>query len=73
MGAGISTLFAGAYPELVEKLVLIEGFGPVSKDPSSAAATLRKALDAESKFHSKEISINGGRLYANVQEAVSEQ
>ena len=72
MGGGISSLFAGTYPELVERLVLIEGFGPVSKDPSTAASSLRKALDAETKFHSKEISISGGRLYANVHEAVSD-
>jgi pimeloyl-ACP methyl ester carboxylesterase len=70
MGGGISTLFAGAYPELVDKLVLIDGFGPVSKDPSTAVATLRKALDEESKFHSKDINIGGGRLYENVSEAV---
>lgn len=67
----MATLFAGAYPELVESLVLVEGFGPMSKDSSTAAATLRKALDAESKFHMKDISVNGGRLYDSVHEAVS--
>jgi pimeloyl-ACP methyl ester carboxylesterase len=72
MGGGISTMFAGVYPELVDKLVLIEGFGPMSKDPSTTAASMRKALDEESKFHLKDISINGGRLYSSVHEAVGE-
>ena len=71
MGGGISTLFAGAFPELVDKLVLIEGFGPVSKEPSTAVATMRKALDEEAKFHQKEITIGGGKLYNSVNEAVS--
>lgn len=70
MGGGISTLFAGAYPDVVEKLVLIEGFGPITKDPSTSAASLRKALDAESKFHAKVMSITGGPLYDSIFEAM---
>ena len=51
--------------------MLIEGFGPVSRSPATAASALRKALDEESKFHSKDITIDGGRLYSSVHEAVS--
>lgn len=72
MGAGIATMFAGVYPESVERLVLIEGLGPVSQEHSSAAESLRKALDGESRFHDKEISVTGGRLYGSLHEAVSE-
>jgi pimeloyl-ACP methyl ester carboxylesterase len=44
MGAGIATLFSAALPERVRKLVLIEGFGPLTGDPASAPALLRNAL-----------------------------
>lgn len=47
MGAGYSLLFAGTYPEHVEKLVLLEGFGTVTHAASSAAKNLRRAIDSE--------------------------
>jgi pimeloyl-ACP methyl ester carboxylesterase len=72
MGGGVASIFAGAYPEVVDKLVLIEGFGPMSKPAQSAASSMRRALDGEAKFNSKEISINGGRLYGSVHEAVGD-
>ena len=49
LGAGIGMLFAGAYPEMVNKLVLIDGFGPMTKEDSTAAASLRKSIDTEVK------------------------
>jgi pimeloyl-ACP methyl ester carboxylesterase len=45
MGAGIATLFAGTFPELVEKLVLIEGLGTYAGDPVDAPGILRKAVE----------------------------
>jgi hypothetical protein len=29
VGAGIAIFFAGTFPNMIEKLILIEGFGPV--------------------------------------------
>jgi pimeloyl-ACP methyl ester carboxylesterase len=45
MGAGVASLFAGSFPERLEKLVLLEGLGPPTTAGESAAATLRKAID----------------------------
>ncbi len=45
MGAGISTLLAGAFPERVERLALIEGIGPLSSEPGASPAALRLAWE----------------------------
>jgi len=47
MGAGISLLYSGVFPEIVEKLVLIEGFGPWTKPSNEAPLNLRHAIEAE--------------------------
>jgi len=47
MGAGISTLVAGTFPDRVQKLVLLEGAGPLSADASRAPAQLASAIDDE--------------------------
>ena len=41
MGAGLSVIFSGCFPELVHKLVLIEGFGHVTQRAASAPKILR--------------------------------
>jgi pimeloyl-ACP methyl ester carboxylesterase len=41
MGGGVSSLFAGAFPERIARLVLIEGLRPVMPPPESAAERLR--------------------------------
>src|SRR5690606_1586806 len=41
----ISTVFAGTFPERVQRLAVIEGFGPVPRPPSTAAANLRTAVE----------------------------
>lgn len=45
MGAGVSCLFAATLPERIEKLVLIEGLGPLSSPAEKMAELLRKAID----------------------------
>jgi len=45
MGAGISTLVAGAAPKRIEQLVLIEGLGPMSEDAASAPHRLGRAIE----------------------------
>lgn len=43
MGAGIGSLIAAAFPERVERLVLIEGLGPWGDDPKDCADHLAQA------------------------------
>jgi pimeloyl-ACP methyl ester carboxylesterase len=45
MGATTAALFAGARPEQVRRLVLIEGLGPPHEPDSQALSRLRKHLD----------------------------
>jgi pimeloyl-ACP methyl ester carboxylesterase len=50
MGAGISTLVAGTFPDRVQKLVLLEGAGPLAADASRAPAQLASALEDEARM-----------------------
>lgn len=45
MGAGIASLFASTFPERVEKLVLVEGIGPMSGEPGESPQQLRRSID----------------------------
>jgi pimeloyl-ACP methyl ester carboxylesterase len=45
MGGTISLLYTGAFPERVEKLVLIEGVGPVGMNFSDAPMRMRQWID----------------------------
>jgi pimeloyl-ACP methyl ester carboxylesterase len=49
MGAGISTLVPSAVPDRVEKLVLLEGFGPLADPPDNAPEGLAKAIEQEAR------------------------
>ena len=42
MGAGIGMLFSGCFPDLVKNLVLIDGFGPLTREPEESCSVLRK-------------------------------
>lgn len=47
LGAGVAALFAGTCPEVVERLVLLEGLGPLSNPDERAPGLLREAIRAE--------------------------
>lgn len=52
MGGGVGALFAGAWPEEVERLILVEGLGPPREDASGAPSRLARwvrELDAGPK------------------------
>ena len=66
MGAGVATLFAGAFPERVAGLVLLEGLGPPTTPGAEAPQTLRKALHAMQGLSAKRKP-----RYARVDEAVA--
>ena len=46
LGAGVAILYAAAYPEAVERLVLVDGVGPITEASSNATDRLRKSIDA---------------------------
>ena len=49
MGAGISTLVSGAFPDRVQRLVLLEGAGPLAADASRAPTQLASAVEDENR------------------------
>lgn len=65
MGAGISTLVAGALGERIARLVLIEGLGPMSTEAAEAPAQVARAL-----AHRRRAAEGQRRVYASLDEAV---
>lgn len=45
MGGGVASLFAGVFPERIEKLALLEGLGPISAESDTGPERLRKAIE----------------------------
>lgn len=45
MGAAITSLVAGTYPERIEKVVLIDGLAPIASEPADIPRTLRGHID----------------------------
>jgi pimeloyl-ACP methyl ester carboxylesterase len=54
MGAGISTLLPSVVPERVDRLVLLEGFGPLADPADAAPEGLAKALQQEQRLAAEE-------------------
>ena len=46
LGAGVAMVYAGIYPKKVDRLVLIDGIGPITESAENAPERLRKAVDA---------------------------
>ena len=66
MGAGISSLLAGAFPERIHKLVLIEGIGTHTTTADRAAEVLRKAV-----LDMKKEGITQKPVYNSVADAIA--
>jgi len=66
LGAGVAALCAGAYPERITRLALIEGLMPLTDDPKEAATRLRTALDREARGRS-----NGRPPYPTLEAAAA--
>lgn len=45
LGAGIASVLSGSFPERVEKLILIEGIGPMTRDPENSPQYLAKSVN----------------------------
>lgn len=67
MGASISLMYAATFPEKIEKLVLIEGLGPLVEPPEAAARNLRRAIDSE---RSMRVKGTKPKLYPNLAAAI---
>ncbi|MDQ8036375.1 MAG: alpha/beta hydrolase [Pedobacter sp.] len=65
MGAGIGVLLAGAMPERVSQLALLDGLGPYPGEPEEAPSILRDALLEWSEYFPRE-----ERVFDSVESAV---
>ncbi|MGH8491823.1 MAG: alpha/beta fold hydrolase [Moraxellaceae bacterium] len=65
MGAGIGVLLAGAMPERVTQLALLDGLGPYPGEPEEAPSILRDALLEWSEYFPRE-----ERVFDSVEAAV---
>lgn len=66
MGASISLMYSAVFPEKVEKLVLIEGFGPLIEPAEATTRNLRRAIDGERSMRLKN---SKPKLYASLSAA----
>jgi len=53
LGGTLASLFAAAYPERVDALLLIEALGPLTVPPESTLAQLKRGLDERAAFASR--------------------
>ncbi|QUM89269.1 alpha/beta hydrolase [Moritella sp. 36] len=51
MGAMISSIFAATFPELVNRLILIEGLGAISAEAEQTVNLLRKGIESRYNYH----------------------
>lgn len=45
MGAGVALIFAAAYPEYVDRLILLEGAGPLARDAIDTSRHVRQSIE----------------------------
>lgn len=50
MGGTAASLYAGAFPDRVRKLAILEGFGPPDNSPEVSPDRMRRWIDEEKKF-----------------------
>jgi pimeloyl-ACP methyl ester carboxylesterase len=50
LGGTLASLFAAAYPERVEALLLVEALGPLTVSPENTLAQLKRGLDERAAF-----------------------
>jgi pimeloyl-ACP methyl ester carboxylesterase len=67
-GAAVATLFAGTFPDRVDRLLLLEGGLPILGEAADAPANLARVIE-----RSRELSGRGGRIYASRAEAITER
>ncbi len=65
MGGGVATLFAGTRPDRLERLAVLEGWGPMHVDPPLAVDQLRRHLDDLARIE------RAGRPLASMDDAIA--
>lgn len=66
LGAALASQFAAIYPERIDRLLLIEGLGPLTYTLEDALPRLRQALDQHAAFAMRRPL----RVYATLDEAI---
>lgn len=66
LGAGIAAYYAAVFPKMVDRLVLLDGIGPISHNPQSTLQQLRESLN----FLSGNAE-TGPRFYASWEQLVN--
>ncbi len=66
MGAGIASMMPAAFPDRVERVILLEGVGPLSAPPGEVVERFRSALQAEQRMASAQ-----QRLFPDLDSAVA--
>lgn len=66
LGALIASAYAGVFPEQIERLILLEGLGPLTQPDEAAPAQIRRAILNRSR--TRERSAGG---FASIDEAVA--
>ena len=67
LGGTLASLFAAAYPERVETLLLIEALGPLAVRPEDTLAQLKRGLDERAAFANRRPL----RVFADIDAAIS--
>ena len=74
MGAAISCLYAASFPEQVSKLVLLEGAGPMARNPKDVAKHVRQHVQRRQmallKNNKNGLPTSGARIYPSMDKAV---
>jgi len=68
LGAIVACVFAGTFPELVDKLVLIEALGPITAQATETQSQLKKSITSRYKA---EIKTPSNRAYSSIDKAIA--
>jgi len=66
MGAGVSSVVAGSFPERITHLLLLEGIGPMTREADKAVAAVALSVSQMQQFNGKKLPI-----YPDLESAVS--
>lgn len=70
MGAAVGCLYASAFPEQVKSLVLLEGSGPLARNPSDAAKHVRNHVRRRLIRNEQTNNNKQSRIYPSLEKAI---
>ena len=76
MGAGVAMVYASAFPDAVESLVLVEGFAPLARNAKDVSKHVRSAIETRLRNNPRLFGQEGtapskGRLYPDLETAIT--